>query len=123
MSAVQIIVAEDEAPLREIISEVLTEKGFGVIEAADGAKALRLVQDNPGASLLLSDIWMPHMNGYELVEAALKSNPELKVVMMTGYAHEQPPSAALAAREIKVLVKPVNLDHMCNVISDMLSRA
>ncbi len=47
----------------------------------------------PAVSLLLSDIVMPNMNGYELVEASLKMRPELKVLMMTAYPTDRPPPA------------------------------
>jgi CheY-like chemotaxis protein len=64
---------------------MLADRGISVTEAADGAQALQCLKDDPGATLLLSDIVMPNMNGYELVEASLKLRPELKILMMTAY--------------------------------------
>ncbi|HMH64560.1 MAG TPA: response regulator [Rhizomicrobium sp.] len=117
-----VILAEDETQLRGLIAEMLESKGLSVAGAADGAEALQLIKDNPGAALLLSDIVMPNMDGYELVEASLKLRPELKVVMMTAYAADRPPPAALKAREIRTLVKPFDPDRMCTLIVDMLAR-
>jgi DNA-binding NtrC family response regulator len=117
-----VIIAEDEAPLRQMLSELLTDKGLDVAEAPDGVHALELVRTRPGVLLLLSDVKMPRMNGYELVEAALALHPELKVVMMTAYAHDHPPPAALRAREIRTLVKPFDLDRLCDLVCDMLAR-
>ena len=71
----QVILAEDEAQLRELIAEMLSSKGVQVSEAADGVEALKLLRATPSVSLLLSDIMMPNMNGYELVEASLKMRP------------------------------------------------
>lgn len=118
----QVIVAEDENQLRSLIAELLTSKGLKVCQAADGVEALALLKQHPGAALLLSDIRMPNMNGYELVEQSLKLRPELKVLMMTAYPSDQPPPAALKAREIRTLVKPFDPDRMCDLVVDMLAR-
>jgi DNA-binding NtrC family response regulator len=118
----QVILAEDEKQLRGLIAEMLTAKGVTVSQAADGLEALQLVRNDSAAALLLSDIVMPNMDGYELVEASLKLRPELKVLMMTAYAADRPPPAALRAREIRTLVKPFDPDRMCDLVVDMLSR-
>jgi DNA-binding NtrC family response regulator len=121
MSA-QIIIAEDEHPLRVIISGLLADRGLKVLQADDGVQALKLLDEKPGVSLLLSDVKMPNMNGYELVEEAVKRRPELKVLMMTAYAADHPPPAALLAREIRTLVKPFDMERMCDLVCDMLAR-
>ena len=118
----QVILAEDETQLRGLIAAMLTAKGVTVSQAADGAEALQLVKADPAAALLLSDIVMPNMDGYELVEASLMVRPELKVLMMTAYAADRPPPSALRAREIRTLVKPFDPDRMCDLVVDMLSR-
>ena len=118
----QVILAEDENQLRSLIAELLAAKGLKVSQAADGVEALELIRDNPGAGLLLSDIVMPNMNGYELVEESLKLRPELKVLMMTAYPSQQPPPSALKAREIRTLIKPFDPDRMCDLVVDMLAR-
>lgn len=117
-----VILAEDESQLRSLIAELLAAKGLKVGQAADGREALALLRENPGAALLLSDIVMPNMNGYELVEESLKLRPELKVLMMTAYPTDQPPPAALKAREIRTLIKPFDPDRMCDLVVDMLAR-
>jgi CheY-like chemotaxis protein len=122
MTNVQVIVAEDEAPLRSLIAEALTQRDLGVLQAADGVEAFQLLEIHPGVSLILSDVKMPRMGGYELVEAAIALRPELKALMMTAYAMDRPPPATLRAREIRTLVKPVDLDHLCDLVIDMLSR-
>jgi CheY-like chemotaxis protein len=68
--------------------------------------ALKLLRATPSVSLLLSNIMMPNTNGYELVEAPLKMRPEQKVLMMTAYPIDRPPTSALKAREIRTLIKP-----------------
>jgi DNA-binding NtrC family response regulator len=119
---IQVVLAEDETQLRQMIGALLTSRGISVATAADGREAMERLKQHPGVSLLLSDIKMPNMDGYELVEAALKLRPELKVLMMTAYVADHPPPAALKAREIRTLVKPFDPDRMANLVMEMLSR-
>ena len=114
----QILIVEDEAMLRVIAVEMLQDAGFTVFEAGDGAEALELLKANPGIVLLLSDVKMPRMDGYALVEAGLALRPDLKVVMMTGYAQEPPPTLP---RTIPTLHKPFNLDRLCQLAGEMLA--
>jgi CheY-like chemotaxis protein len=113
-----ILVAEDEAMLRLITVEVLQDAGFEVFEAADGAEALDVLKANPLIELLVSDIKMPRMDGYALVEAGLAFRPELKVVLMTGYSQEPPP-AIQRIHDIQILRKPFNLERLCALATQM----
>ncbi|HET7084331.1 MAG TPA: response regulator [Rhizomicrobium sp.] len=107
-----ILVAEDEAMLRVIAVEMLQDAGFEVFEAGDGAEALELLRANPEIALLVSDIKMPRMDGYALVEAGLSVRPNLKILLMTGYSQEPPPQL-LESCEIQILHKPFNLERLC----------
>ena len=122
MNAHQVLVADDDEPLRRMLAEILTDRSLGVLQAVDGVEASQMLKDNRGISLLLSDVRMPRMDGYALVEEALRHNPELKVLMMTGYPGDLPPPAVLRAREIRTLVKPFDTDAMCDLVTDMLAR-
>jgi len=119
---IPILVAEDEAMLRIIAVEMLEDAGFAVFEAGDGIEALELLKANPQIALLVSDIKMPRMDGYALAEAGLQLRPELKILLMTGYAQE-PPAGLLRAREIHTLHKPFNLERLCELVGQMLARA
>jgi CheY-like chemotaxis protein len=112
-----ILIAEDEAMLRLLAVELLQDAGFEVFEAGDGVEALELLKANPQIALLVSDVKMPRMDGYSLVEAGLALRPDLKVLMMTGYA--QNPPQMLAARDIQVLRKPFNLERLCVLAAEM----
>ena len=115
---IPILVAEDEAMLRIIAVEMLEDAGFAVFEAGDGIEALELLKANPQIALLVSDIKMPRMDGYALVEAGLAIRPDLKVMLMTGYAQDPPPQV-LKAREIQILHKPFNLERLCALAAQM----
>jgi DNA-binding NtrC family response regulator len=118
----QILIAEDEQQLRQLLAEILERKNLRVAQASDGVEALQVLQDRSSIQLLLSDIRMPNMDGYALVERALEVSPELKVLMMTAYAEEQPPSSALRAREIRTLLKPFDPDKLGDLVHEMLAR-
>jgi len=118
MTKTSILVAEDEAMLRVIAVEMLEEAGFHVFEAGDGAEALDLLKAHPQIALLVSDIKMPRMDGYALVEAGLELRPDLKVLLMTGYT-QTPPPAVVKARDIQILHKPFNLERLCALAAQM----
>lgn len=117
-----VLIADDEPQLRSLLAERLRASGLKVVEAGDGVQAMEQLKTHPGVPLLLSDIRMPNMDGFELVEAALKLRPELKVLMMTAYTAQPTGEAALKAREIRTLVKPFDPDRMVALVLDMLGR-
>jgi signal transduction histidine kinase len=80
-----VLLAEDEAGVRDFAEQALSELGFDVLAAASGAEALKILDGGPDVALLLTDVVMPEMNGRALADAAVKSVPALKVVFMTGY--------------------------------------
>ncbi len=121
MIAPDILIAEDEASLRNLMAETLEDAGFHVAQAADGEEALAQLKAHPGIRLLLSDIRMPRVDGYALVEKCLSLVPEIKILMMTGYA-QAPPFALLCAREIRTLHKPIDMDRLCDLAGQMLAR-
>ena len=118
----QILVAEDEAMLRLIAVEMLEDAGFTVLQAGDGEEALALLKTNPQIRLLVSDIKMPRMDGYALVEAGRTLRPDLKVLLMTGYAEDPPPQVA-ALKDIRTLHKPFNLDRLCQLAGELTGKA
>lgn len=118
----QVLIAEDEKQLRELLAQALESRNLRVAQAADGVEALGMLEKRSSIQLLLSDIRMPRMDGYDLVERALELSPELKVLMMTAYAEDHPPASALKAREIRTLRKPFDPDRLCDLVHEMLAR-
>jgi CheY-like chemotaxis protein len=116
----RILVAEDEVMLRIIAVEMLEDAGFTVLQAGDGEEALALLKANPQIELLVSDIKMPRMDGYALVQASRALKPDLKVLLMTGYAGD-PPAHVTALKGVMTLHKPFNLDRLCQLAGEMLA--
>jgi DNA-binding NtrC family response regulator len=107
-----ILVVDDETAVRRFAARVLERDGFDVIEAIDGAEALKMVRDQ-GVSVeaVVSDIVMPRMNGVELMDALSASHPDLPVILMSGYA-----TAALSemgiASPCSILPKPFPAERL-----------
>ena len=84
-----ILVVDDEAPIRSAAVQVLAHFGFAVLTAKDGVEALETLA---GASteirLLLTDLTMPRLNGFETAQEAARLYPELPVVVMSGFSEE-----------------------------------
>jgi len=113
-----LLLVEDEVMLRLLAMEMLEEAGFQVFEAADGLEGLELLKSHPEISLLVSDIKMPRMDGYALAEAGLALKPDLKILLMTGYA-QSPPPALLKQADVQILHKPFNLERLCALAAEL----
>ena len=82
-----ILLAEDETEVRELAREALRRGGYAVLEAPDGAAALRLAEAFTGTiHLLLTDVVMPNLGGPDLAARLLEMRPGLKVLYMSGYS-------------------------------------
>jgi len=82
-----ILLAEDETEVRELVREALRRGGYAVLEARDGAEALRLAENYGGAiHLLITDVVMPNLGGPELAARLSASRPGLKIIYMSGYS-------------------------------------
>ena len=85
-----ILLAEDEAVVRDLVGMVLRELGYKVQEAANGEEALRVLEKKgkQKLDLLITDLVMPHMGGKELAARVLAAHPETTVLFMSGYTGE-----------------------------------
>lgn len=84
-----ILIAEDADLIRQLTREILEVRGYHVLEACDGEEALRICKTFVGTiHLTLSDVVMPGIGGRELAEQAVRLRPDMKVLLMSGYADE-----------------------------------
>ncbi len=77
----KVLIVDDSAPLRHQVISSLSKGGFRVLEAADGFAGLKLIQENPDLSLIISDLNMPKMSGIDLL-VALKNDEKLASIPM-----------------------------------------
>lgn len=120
MTASTLLVVDDEPLVRMVVTEVLRDAGFEVLEAGDGVEAMDILHKSD-VDLLMTDIQMPRMNGYQLVEAALARWPTMKVLLVTGYARESVPDSVTSAAP-HTLNKPFDIDRLPTLIFDLLAK-
>jgi CheY-like chemotaxis protein len=89
-SAETILLVEDEAAVRSLAKKILTQRGYRVLEAADGAIALRIAAGHVGEiDLVLTDVAMPNLGGRGMVEELKELSPSMRVLFMSGYPKEE----------------------------------
>ena len=112
-----ILLVEDEAFVRDVTSEVLRAAGYEVLTAGDAAEAVGVYAGRRGnVGLLLSDVILPGENGRALAGRLRRESPELKVLLVTGYAEQ------MGLREEECLAKPFSTDVLLRTVREMLDR-
>ena len=118
----QILIAEDDAQLRQMFCRVLQRSGFTPIPAADGQEALEILEREV-VDLIVSDIMMPRVDGYELVQALRESGIQIPVLMITAKDRFQDMQMGFLSGTDDFMVKPVNVNEMVLRINALLRRA
>jgi DNA-binding response OmpR family regulator len=119
-----IVLADDETDLRSIYAEVLRRDGYEVFEAADGREALdQVALHRP--DLLLLDVWMPHVNGFEVLDR-LRHDPHattLKVVMLSNLGDAETRLEGFSAGICDYWTKGLSVDDLCRRVRETLASA
>jgi DNA-binding NtrC family response regulator len=115
-----VLLVEDEDFLREMVMEILLDAGFNVVEASDGNAGIEALRSDCRIDILLSDIKLPDIDGYQVAEAGNALRPELKVILMTGYAPSPLPKS-LQPIVYRVLQKPFSLDTLPATVTAALA--
>lgn len=116
----RILVADDEEALRTVLSSELEGEGYSVKNAADGQEAITILQKN-SFDLILLDIKMPNVDGFEVLKFVKDTAPETKVVMLTGFADLKNAieSKKLGAEDF--ISKPYDLVDLLTTVERVLS--
>jgi signal transduction histidine kinase len=115
-----VLVVEDEERVRTLSVTALRELGYTVLHAENGARALEVLEANPGIKLLFTDIVMPQMSGRALADEALRRRPELKVVYTTGYTQNAIVHNGVVDADARLILKPYTLDDLARKIAAVL---
>jgi CheY-like chemotaxis protein len=115
----RILLAEDDEAVKSFVLRALKLRGHEVSAVGDGLAAAEAL--GAGAfDLLLTDIVMPGMDGIALALRASRDRPDMKILLMSGYAHERQRAHNLEALIHKVLPKPFSLDEICEAVDEAL---
>jgi len=119
-----ILLVEDEAAVRMLAKKVLTQKGYRVFDAADGAIALRVAAAHVGEiDLVLTDVAMPNLGGRGLVEELRELSPAIRVLFMSGYPKEEVFPAKGTGDSMPYLQKPFTSEMLFSEVRAALGYA
>jgi UDP-3-O-[3-hydroxymyristoyl] N-acetylglucosamine deacetylase len=106
-----IMIVDDEDKVRESVREVLADEGYRVVDTADGTHVLELIeQEKPG--LVLLDIWMPQIDGIDLLKQIKSKEPAINVVMISGHGNIHTAVTATKFGAFDFIEKPLSLDAL-----------
>ena len=118
-----ILLVEDDQEIRELGATLLAQVGYEVIMAGNGKEAIEIYQTNKDKiSLILLDIIMPVMDGVKCMSELLRINPEVKVIVCTGFSETGPLSKNMAAAK-GVVHKPYEMVELLETIRRVLDQA
>jgi len=118
----RILVADDNAPFRAAVRMVLEAEGFEVVEAKDGAEAMRLFREVPVA-VVLCDVFMPDKDGLETIQELRRESPGVKIIAISGGAFEGNLDLLGVARQLgaaEILYKPFNSTKLLEAVRRQL---
>lgn len=117
-----ILLADDDAAVRDLVRRALSAEGHAVHVTSDGLEALDYITANGGSvDLLVTDVDMPQLDGITLAEKSLAAKPDLSVVLMSGFSDQLERAARLRARRLLSIAKPFTLEQIKQVVREALS--
>jgi PAS domain S-box-containing protein len=118
-----ILLVDDEKALRKLGKRVLAEAGYRVLEASDGAMALRIAAEEVGEiDLVLTDVEMPTLGGRGMVDELHELSPGIRVLFMSGYTDNEILRRGIRASETEFLQKPFTADSLRAAVRAVLSK-
>jgi PAS domain S-box-containing protein len=116
-----VLVVDDEATVRMLVTEVLQDLGYAAIEAEDGMAGLKILQSGVRVDLLVTDVGLPGgMNGRQFAEAARMMRRGLRVLFITGYAENTVLSHGHLEPGMQVLTKPFGMETLATRIRALI---
>lgn len=118
-----ILIAEDQEEIIALLKETLENLGYKVILAKDGLEAIELFEKNKNAvNLLILDVVMPKIDGYEVYESILSHNPKIPVIFMSGYSEENVEEKIKDKSFVSMIAKPFTPGLILQKIREMLDK-
>jgi PAS domain S-box-containing protein len=124
LAGARILIADDDLGIRRTLAELLTDEGCEVETAGDGAEALARLEQGPPFDVVLSDVVMPKMDGYELFTTVRRRFPSLPMLMMTAFHYDRDhviKRSRMEGLEGVIFKKPVDRERLRAVLIDLLA--
>ena len=115
--ALEVLVVDDEADIRELVSGVLEDEGYSVRSAADSTAALDAIDDRR-PSLVLLDVWLQgsKLDGLQLLEQIKQRDPSLPILMISGHGNLDTAVAAIREGAVDFIEKPFKADRLLHLV-------
>lgn len=118
-----ILLVDDEKSLRKLGKRVLSAAGYRVLEASDGAMALRVAAEEVGEiDLVLTDVEMPNLGGRGMVDELLELSPGIRVLFMSGYTDNEILRHGIRTSKAEFLQKPFTAETLCAAVRSVLEK-
>ena len=118
-----VLVVEDEATVRMLVTEVLEDLGYSTLGAADGAAGLQVIRSEARIDLLITDVGLPGaLNGRQVADAARAVRPALKVLFITGYADNATFHDGQLDPGMHLLTKPFSIEVLARRVEELITQ-
>ena len=118
-----ILLVDDEKSLRKLGKRILSAAGYRVLEASDGAMALRVAAEEVGEiDLVLTDVEMPTLGGRGMVDELRELSPGIRVLFMSGYTDNEILRRGIRTSETEFLQKPFTAEALCAAVRTVLGK-
>ena len=118
-----ILVVDDEDSIRELVKQVLEQYGYQVLQAHNGERALEIYRDHAGRiDLVILDLGMPGMSGHVCLKRLLDLDPDLKVIIASGYSPNDSAKETKDSGAAGFIGKPYRLTDLLNTIRQILDK-
>lgn len=116
----RILIAEDEASVRELLRELLCEEGYQVDVVINGLEAEELLLNRDSYALLITDMKMPIKGGLDLIARARQIDDSLPIIAVTGYPRDEMARQALDRGASEFLIKPFKIEQLIRLVHNYI---
>lgn len=117
-----VLLVDDETDVLDALSDALARMGHSVAQASSGLAALAIIDRNEPIDLLLTDVVMPGLHGFNLARMVLLRRPHIRILYMSGYTEVDKVTKDNGPRYGKLLVKPLQPDQLEREVDAALAR-
>ena len=122
MEKIKVLVVDDESRMRKLVKDFLVKSNYEVLEAADGVEALDIFFENKGIAMILLDVMMPKMDGYEVVKE-IRQYSKVPIIMLTAKSQEQDELRGFQLGVDEYIVKPFSPKILVARVEAVLRRS
>ena len=122
MDKMKILVVDDESRMRKLVSDFLTRKGYAVIEAADGVEAVDTFMENKDIALIILDVMMPRMDGWEVCRQ-IRKDSKVPIIMLTAKGEEMDELQGFECGADEYIAKPFSPKILTARVDAIIRRA